>query len=789
MSLQAMTRNLLLHATILLVTCVAGPVYASNQQTECRLVLQGNKHTRKSLALAHAELNCSGKGPIPVAVNPTYISSQQQQQFKGVKLVDIVGCQQHWAAATNRELEAMIGFCTGNLSVQLTAPSVQAVNLVSQNSTMSVDRAVIVLGDKTHAHITDGVFEDNNGGSVLLLMDHAQVFMSNSHMTRNSNSASFGVSSGIWCAQNSSLTVHNSSFTSHNATGNGAAIMGNCAQLVVTDSQFKNITTIGSGSPAGVGAAVWVMGQTNASISSSSFMYNQAMTSAGAAGAANQAILAVSNCTFVGNQAMYGGALVAADDSIVNVTGGSIFRNNSAMYGGSMFIKEQGTLIVRDSLLTEGAAQYGGCLFAIAAGIIEVHSSRLINNKAEYGGAFTAEVDSKWSIYDSVIISNMASYGGGLFVHAAAKVWLRNTTVGRNVVKSDGAGIYAGQRSKVVLSGCTVQQNGAKRGAAFFAQDTVSIVLQHNTHVIGNQAKEAGGGVFALQNAAIVLNHSSISHCEAREGGGMHGEDNSAIFLTTGSSIANSTAVQGAGINAHGSTIVTLLSGSMLVNNTASHLGGGAYIADNASITVAPDSLIAQNAAGGYGGGVFIASSHFKAEALAMAVHNNCAPFSLNVGVVSTAFSGIGETHIHDFVSHLGSEKGLLPVNLNVTGPYGLPCDGLLVQASLLGNTTDSQFLGSNRSDSSGLVFMNLRLRRPPGAYTVKYTLLALDTTTIGGGAGPVYMTVDVRSCAPGEITPGPDVCDDCLPGETGAVASEMTISAAMACVDDSLSS
>jgi hypothetical protein len=102
-------------------------------------------------------------------------------------------------------------------------------------------------------------------------------------------------------------------------------------------------------------------------------------------------------------------------------------------------------------------------------------------------------------------------------------------------------------------------------------------------------------------------------------------------------------------------------------------------------------------------------------------------------------------------------------VRLNVSGPFGLPCDGQLVQALLNGD----QVVGMNRSDSSGVVLMRLNIRQPPGLYTIMFDVLP--------GAGQQYdktskppaanLSLQVRGCIVGEVTPAPDACQACPEG------------------------
>jgi hypothetical protein len=137
--------------------------------------------------------------------------------------------------------------------------------------------------------------------------------------------------------------------------------------------------------------------------------------------------------------------------------------------------------------------------------------------------------------------------------------------------------------------------------------------------------------------------------------------------------------------------------------------------------------------------------------------------------------SFIGSSVISGFVSQLGSDQSVLPVRLNVSGPFGLPCDGQLVQALLNG----TQVLGINRSDSSGVVLMRLNIRQPPGLYTIVFYLLPGEDQAPLKALQPANLSLQMRSCTVGEVTPAPDACQAC---PEGAFSLEPHSSSCMDC-------
>uniref|UniRef100_A0A383V756 Tyrosine-protein kinase ephrin type A/B receptor-like domain-containing protein n=1 Tax=Tetradesmus obliquus TaxID=3088 RepID=A0A383V756_TETOB len=143
-------------------------------------------------------------------------------------------------------------------------------------------------------------------------------------------------------------------------------------------------------------------------------------------------------------------------------------------------------------------------------------------------------------------------------------------------------------------------------------------------------------------------------------------------------------------------------------------------------------------------------------------VASNAGTYDRDVSVPPLQLSILGSSSVSGFVSLLGSDQSVLPVRLNVSGPFGLPCDGQLVQALLNG----TQLLGVNRSDSSsGVVLMRLNIRQPPGRYSIMFALLPGEDQSPRATLPPANLTLQVRSCIVGEVTPAPDACQACPEG------------------------
>jgi hypothetical protein len=102
---------------------------------------------------------------------------------------------------------------------------------------------------------------------------------------------------------------------------------------------------------------------------------------------------------------------------------------------------------------------------------------------------------------------------------------------------------------------------------------------------------------------------------------------------------------------------------------------------------------------------------------------------------------------------------------LNVSGHYGLPCEGLVVAAALDGLYT----LGTSTSDADGMINMILRIQQPPGDYNITFTLV--DYLQVS----PAVLALHIRNCTMGEVAPAPDTCQLCPPGSYSLHPSQGT--------------
>jgi hypothetical protein len=230
-------------------------------------------------------------------------------------------------------------------------------------------------------------------------------------------------------------------------------------------------------------------------------------------------------------------------------------------------------------------------------------------------------------------------------------------------------------------------------------------------------------------------------------------------------SFQGNAADEGRGIAARKTSWMSLRSCNIEFNNASSH-GGGIVLHDQAKLDVDPNTtMIANNDAGGYGGGVLAMSPMFVVDDLLAVLANNTARYDADGSVDVLRIELLGNASIADFVSRPCAAEGVLPVRLNVSGHYGLPCEGLVVAAALDGMYT----LGTSTSDADGVIDVILRIQQPPGDYNITFKLV--DYLAVS----PAVLGLHIRNCTKGDVAPTPDMCRICPPGSYSLQPSQGT--------------
>uniref|UniRef100_A0A383V4V4 Right handed beta helix domain-containing protein n=1 Tax=Tetradesmus obliquus TaxID=3088 RepID=A0A383V4V4_TETOB len=270
----------------------------------------------------------------------------------------------------------------------------------------------------------------------------------------------------------------------------------------------------------------------------------------------------------------------------------------------------------------------------------------------------------------------------------------------------------------------------------------VLVLEQAATATVSNSrfASNVGGfgGVIYMEAKSLTVSNCSFTRNSGFHGGVAHVKGESQV-LWQHCNFTNNKATEAGAVFAVGRSNHTLAL-CLLTDNNAT-IGGAIRAAQQSQVALI-STLLQQNSApqqtrgdGGYGSGISIEED--------------------------SQLAILGSSSVSSFVSRLESDQSMLPVRLNVSGPFGLPCDGQLVQALLNG----TQVLGVNCSDSSGVVLMRLHIRQPPGLYVISFNLVPGDGQKALDSVKPANFSLQVRSCIVGEVTPAPDACQACPEG------------------------
>jgi hypothetical protein len=303
------------------------------------------------------------------------------------------------------------------------------------------------------------------------------------------------------------------------------------------------------------------------------------------------------------------------------------------------------------------------------------------------------------------LYNNTAEMGGGLHIDGNATANISSCMLMSNIARKQGGGVHAAGNASATFLNSKVVSNLAQTGAGAFASGVAKLTYVSN--VSSNNASASGGGLCAAADAQIFMDGSSVMW------------------------------------------------------NTAAVHGGGVAVGGQAGIAAFENSSIKLNRAK-WGAGMSLgAGQPFNPYYMKHSFAHNQGMYAPDLSPAAAQLSILGSSVVLGFVSQLASDQSVLPVRLNVSGPFGLPCDGQLVPALL----NDDQVLGVNRSDSSGVVLMRLNIRRPPGDFTVTFALLPSEDQMPALPLQPANISLQVRSCIVGEVTPMPDACQACPEG------------------------
>lgn len=548
--------------------------------------------------------------------------------------------------------------------------------------------------------------------------------------------ASYGGGLGLWSDATANM-VRTAFKGNIAAEWGGAVCIGNNSHLEATEVAIFNNT-------AKYGGGMYVYEKGSANIHDTIVAANGAKSDGGGFYLWDNAVLNFSTSDMsaawvVANSAANSGGALAAGQQARAYWNGCRFERNTAKERGGVFYGTGNSTITCKDIEMHGGVQQEDCLGGAVLlndhASITLSSCTVSNYTANRGAGLALYTSAKALAYNTTIEHSQAlkSNGGGLYmVHESSVEWHGGNMV--HLEGYDGGCVSMGYTTKgsfynTQFVGCKASSRG---GALYLTEDSAAVLM--HCRVQAASAIGYGGGLYLRDKAVVNLTSCGISNCSSKSaGGGLIAFDNASISMYGCRVLHNAAAANGAGISFAGASFDAHT--SWVINNTcqdkgggifayadgilglrdcrvlgnAAQAGGGIWLGDT-SVLRMPHTKVAGNTASAYGGGIVLQSADFLRSQVDDGVLHNNAKIEPDVAVWPTTITNLNGSTVQNFVSRLNSEEGLVNVTLLVTGAQQLPSQSVTVKASL-----DGINLVERKSGLDGVVYMPVKLRRPPG--------------------------------------------------------------------------
>ena len=212
---------------------------------------------------------------------------------------------------------------------------------------------------------------------------------------------------------------------------------------------------------------------------------------------------AVTDCSSASGAGIFNRGTLTLTNSIVsgNIVG--------LLHGGPGGIRNEGQMVIRDSLITRNGAY--GCGGVYNGGTMTITNSTVFQNGAQYQGGVCNGGD--LTILNSTVAENDAIFAAG--ISNSSKL-----TVGNTLIYSNTAGTGGGvlnYRGTLVITNSTVSDNKATTGGGILVEN--GLVTLYNVTIANNVANKSGYGPFdggGLQRSTgftgtVVLHNSVVA--------------------------------------------------------------------------------------------------------------------------------------------------------------------------------------------------------------------------------------------------------------------------------------
>jgi hypothetical protein len=182
---------------------------------------------------------------------------------------------------------------------------------------------------------------------------------------------------------------------------------------------------------------------------------------------------------------------------------------------GIRFRVGNGTLNLRDSIISGNSGVYGGGIFTGETTNLNISDSIISGNSSGIGaGGGIFSRSNRTNITNTNIFENSGTHGGGIFTGFSTDIFvtLTNSNISKNYASESGGGILSG--GNLSINNSTLSENYAKLGGGIsqnsYFGDLIGKLDITDSTISGNSANY-GGGIFKNIASDLNVNNSNIS--------------------------------------------------------------------------------------------------------------------------------------------------------------------------------------------------------------------------------------------------------------------------------------
>ena len=295
----------------------------------------------------------------------------------------------------------------------------------------------------------------------------------------------------------------------------------------------------------------------------------------------------------------------------LSISGGDVSAlegDNGEGTGGN--ILNNGTLTIRECIVSRGKASFGGGVLNNFGGTLNIISSTITaNDSTEDGTGGGVGSAGTLNITNSGITNNDAADDGGGIFQATGPMTIENSTISGNECVSGGGAIVTGGSDQADptlvtrISNSVISNNKSFNSAGGIDSSDGSMTITNSTFT-GNTAgrsdvSRGSGGAIANRRATITITGSTFSGNSADNGGAI---SNSTGALTITNSTLSGNSANAGGAIGGGDGAITIASSTITLNQSGVGAGifGRARLSNSIiSGNVGPD-LQGASTSGGY---------------------------------------------------------------------------------------------------------------------------------------------------------------------------------------------